>query len=208
VGPRVRVASIAVLAAVAVSGAGCGRPASPVPSGVAVATPTAGTTPTPPAVAASPSATTVRPAEAGSETAGAPVPGRLPIGDAGALRDLVRDDLQGFQAKPLTAGPFSLSRAYVPADRSRLDALAVTVERFRDAASAERRITESVGRRFPGGGPASAAGLKGYFGTSDRSAALALDDSGVVLTLEAHASGAAPSALKADLVSMAESLLD
>lgn len=205
---RVRRWCFVMLAAVLAIGSGCARTSSPIPSGSAAATPPV-------------SATTATSSEASVTTAAAPgasrvataaasaVPGRSPIGDAGALRDLVRDDLQGFEARPVVDGPFSLTRAYVPDDRSRADALVVSVERYRDRSSAEKRIADFVERRFPReGARVSAAGLKGYFGTSGRSAVLALDDAGILLMLEAHASGVAPSALKADLISVAESLLD
>jgi hypothetical protein len=137
------------------------------------------------------------------------VPGRVPLGNADALRDLVRDVLPGYRAQDIAYGAFSLSRTYVPADASRSGALDVTVERYRDRVSAQRRIAEWTKRRYPSGGVAvTAAGLDGYFGVSAQRAVLALDDSGVLLTLETHATGIRPKELRADLVSVAESLLD
>ncbi len=138
-----------------------------------------------------------------------PASAAVPIAEDGETRDLVRDELPGYTAGPLSAGPLLLSREYVPRDKSLHDRLTITVSRYGDAEGALREVHERL--RTPGVTAvrrAPVAGLEGYSYADDGELVLTLAHGSLVLELAARPTFDRPDALRAVLVEIGETLLD
>jgi hypothetical protein len=146
-----------------------------------------------------------------SDTATPAAPGQEPLGPMANLRDFVRDDIPGHTARPLVSDELVLTRAYVPIGRTTHDRLVIRVERYRDSVAARERIETFVkaGHASEGVDFASGeAGLAGYFGIDGEDAILALDNAGVLLTFEMHATNARAGTLRPALEDIAGIVLD
>lgn len=126
--------------------------------------------------------------------------------------DLVPDEIPGFTAERFVGEDVSLTRAYVPKDKSKYDQLVIMIQQFDSESSAKRGIDTNIKGAYSGS-PSSVslpeAGLKGgYFGTNGSGfAVVSIVNGDALVTLELHATGAKASSLKSELIRLAEIIL-
>jgi hypothetical protein len=125
-------------------------------------------------------------------------------------RDMVPDDLAGFRAEAVSAEELSLSRDYVPGDKSRYDQLVIQVQRYSTPKEAQQAIAAQIAPAYPASKrDAKVGGLSGYFGVNGQKfSVLSLTSGEVVVSLELHATGASPAGSYNDLKRIAEEVLD
>ncbi len=145
----------------------------------------------------------------GEQTSPAQPPGGSSPG-MDAYRDMVPDVIVGFTAETISAEDLSLTRAYVPADKSRYDQLVVMVQQCGSPAGAKRVLGTDIKAAYPASGAdATVSGLSGYFGANGQGfAVLSLVNGDVLVTLELHATGAKPKDLRSELERLSGTILD
>lgn len=136
-------------------------------------------------------------------TAGAD--GQLPVGPVANLSGYVPETLTGYEADPIIADVFSLSRQYVPEEGAATDSLVIVVEQYKDAKSARAAITRGVVPKYGFNvSKVSVSGRELRFGTDGkRFATLAWNEGGILVVIEASSADRKPADLKSHLVAIA-----
>jgi len=161
-----------------------------------------GRTPATPPPVAAPDATPPATQEPGEE---ANAPGQT--GFLGGLVPYVPDTLPGFNGQQLLVDAFVLTRHYMPTSQDSFRALVIVVEKFYDSASARKRMETSMRSSYPTGGELfRVEGDPAYFGANGSHAIVSFVQGDLLITLEGTSVTADGTALKSQLISLAEAV--
>lgn len=116
--------------------------------------------------------------------------------------------VKGFTSAKPVAGAFTLSRQYGPASGSKVRALVIDVEQFRDKGYAAAALDAYAKRPYSKSpSTVSVNGHSAYFGTDNtRYAILAFTEGSVLIQVEMAAEPGKQAALKTDLIAVAKQL--
>ena len=146
---------------------------------------------------------------ASKPTTTTPKPGDdKPAGPIESMMKWTPDTILGFTASKATADAMSLSRQYAPTSGSKVVALVIAAEQYRDAKTAAAALDAYAKRPFPKNAVAiSVNGRTAYFGTDNtRFAMLAFTQGAVLVQLEMASKPGAQASLKNELVAAAKQL--
>jgi hypothetical protein len=152
------------------------------------------------------------PDPSGGPTGGTTPPtpgGGVPEGPVASLSVWVPDVLAGYKADPVDADSVSLTRQYVPTSSKPLTSLVVVAEQYKDAAAAGAAAANTIARQYSTGRVTlTVKSRKLQYGTSSkRFAAVAWNEGGVLVVIEAYAAAGATTALKDELSAVAAALI-
>jgi len=142
-------------------------------------------------------------------TTGTPKPGDdQPTGPIQSLLKWAPDKLTGYTAAKPAADALSLTRQYIPASDSKVKALVIAVEQFRDKDYAAAGLDAYAKRPYSKSpSKVSVNGHSAYFGTDNtRYAILAFTKGSVLIQIEMVAAPGKQAALKTDLIAVAKQL--
>lgn len=135
---------------------------------------------------------------------------QVPVGPVETLLRWVPDTITGFNAQPMTADEFSVSRLYLAKSASApASSLTIAVEQYKTASAASTAARKQIGAQYrTGGREVRFEGRTGYFGTYNDFAVLAWNEGTVLVAAEMQAAGGAKSPdLVDDLETVAAELL-
>lgn len=142
-------------------------------------------------------------------TTSTPKPGDdQPTGPIQSLLKWAPDKLTGYTAATPAADALSLTRQYIPASDTKVKALVIAVEQFRDKKYAAAGLDAYSKRPYPkSSSKVSVNGHSAYFGTDNtRYAILAFTQGAVLIQVEMVAEPGKQASLKSDLIAVAKQL--
>ncbi len=142
-------------------------------------------------------------------TTSTPKPGDdQPTGPIQSLLKWAPDKLTGYTADKPAADALSLTRQYIPASDTKVKALVIAVEQFRDKDYAKAGLDAYSKRPYPkSSSTVKVNGHSAYFGTDNtRYAILAFTQGAVLIQVEMIAAPGKQAALKTDLIAVAKQL--
>lgn len=127
-------------------------------------------------------------------------PGTAPSPAMDAYRDLVPDDIAGFTAEAISTEAESLTRSYVPRDKSRYDQLVIMVQQCGSTAASREFVDGAIRSAYPSGTSVTVSGMSGWFGVNGSGfAALAVVRGEAAVVLELHVTRVPAKSLEQDL---------
>jgi hypothetical protein len=150
--------------------------------------------------------------DTGGSTGGTtpPIPGGgVPEGPVASLAVWVPDKLAGYKADIVDADSVSLTRQYVPTSTKPLTSLVVVAEQYKDAAAAAAAGAATIARQYSTGRATLTVKSRTLqYGTSSKKfAAVAWNEGGVLVVIEAYSAAGSTTALKDELASVAAALI-
>jgi hypothetical protein len=133
----------------------------------------------------------------------------VPEGPVASLAIWVPATISGYKADPVIADAAALTRDYVSTGSSGFASFVVVAEQFVDAAAAKAAAERTIAKQYPSSRSTTTAdGRTLLFGASgSRFAAVAWNESAILIVIEGYAKSGSASGLKGELQSIAAAII-
>lgn len=132
----------------------------------------------------------------------------IPEGPVASLAVFVPDTVAGYKADAVIADAFRLTRDYVPTTAGDIGAVVVVAEQFKSTDAAKAAVSALMSSDYTGGRTSvSVEGRTLQFGTYGKYAALAWNEGGARIVIEAYLPAGSPAGAKSALVTFAGAVI-